>query len=180
MNAIGKGAEQVKVSPEDLLEQQLGHTIDREAFRKSRRLRLLQAIDLQPIRPGVVSLATEANQQNLNVAIASSSYHNWVDGYLSKHGILGLFNPIVCSDDAARGKPHPDIYLEALARMAIRPEQAIALEDSPNGIKAAKAAGLFAIAVPNPVSKLLDLSQADARLDTLEGVTLQDLENLRG
>ena len=72
------------------------------------------------------------------------------------------------------GKPAPDTYLAACAALEVDPSRALALEDSPNGIAAAKAAGLHCITVPNPLTAALDLSSADLRLDSLAACSLAD------
>ncbi len=77
--------------------------------------------------------------------------------------------------DTARAKPRPDLYLEALDRLELEPHQAIAFEDSPNGVTAAKAAGLVCVAVPNPMTATLALDDADLVLDSLADVPLREL-----
>ncbi|HEY0868114.1 MAG TPA: HAD-IA family hydrolase [Fimbriimonas sp.] len=175
MNAIGRGAEQVVSLPEDLLEEQLGRALDRPSFKAAHRARLLEAIHAQPIRPGVLELARACRQEGVRVGIASSSHHEWVEGHLARLGVENVFEEIVCAEDAPRGKPFPDLYLEALRRFGVASVDAVALEDSPNGILAAKSAGIFCVAVPNPASGRCDLSRSDRLVPTLEGVTLEDV-----
>lgn len=178
MNAIGRGAEQVITLPEDILEERMGITIDRPGFRAAHRRRLLEAIDRQEVMPGVRELATECRAKGIRVGIASSSFHDWVDGYLAKHGMAEVFEEVVCTDDVERGKPFPDLYLEALRRLGVEASEAVALEDSPNGIRAAKAAGLFCLAVPNPVSRFCDLSQADHQVGSVADLDVETLTRL--
>jgi beta-phosphoglucomutase-like phosphatase (HAD superfamily) len=75
----------------------------------------------------------------------------------------------------SRTKPDPELYQKALERLAVTPSEAIAFEDSANGIRAAKAAGLFCVAVPNPLTADMDLHQADLRLESLAATTLESL-----
>jgi beta-phosphoglucomutase-like phosphatase (HAD superfamily) len=82
---------------------------------------------------------------------------------------------VAADGDAARAKPRPTLYLEALDRLGVTAGEAIAFEDSPNGITAAKAAGLYCIAVPNPTTASLDVTHADLVLRSLEEVPLGDL-----
>jgi beta-phosphoglucomutase-like phosphatase (HAD superfamily) len=89
--------------------------------------------------------------------------------------LLDRFELLRCEEDAARHKPDPDLYLAALDGLGIPADEAIAIEDSPNGVRAAQAAGVFGVAVPNPVTAQLDLSHADLRLDSLEDVPLAEL-----
>jgi HAD superfamily hydrolase (TIGR01509 family) len=178
MEALGKPADQVSTHPLDLLEEQIGPLPDRAGLQDSHRRTLLDAIDAQELRPGVVGLAKECRSSGIRTAVASSSFHDWVDGYLARHGVRDLFEEVVCIEDVPRGKPYPDLYLEALHRLGVNPCDAAALEDSPNGIRAAKAAGLLCIAVPNTVTALCDLSQADKVVDSLADVDLPYLSSL--
>jgi putative hydrolase of the HAD superfamily len=83
---------------------------------------------------------------------------------------------IVAADgDVARAKPQPDLYVEALERLGLQPSEAIAFEDSVNGIRAAKGAGVFVVAVPNPITETFPLDEADLRLRSLEDVALDGL-----
>jgi beta-phosphoglucomutase-like phosphatase (HAD superfamily) len=82
---------------------------------------------------------------------------------------------VVCRDHVARGKPSPDLYLRAIRDLGVTAREAIAFEDSPNGIAAAKAARLRCVAVPNPITSTLDLSAADLRLDSLGALGLEEL-----
>ncbi|MPZ70941.1 MAG: HAD-IA family hydrolase, partial [Actinobacteria bacterium] len=88
---------------------------------------------------------------------------------------------IHCADgDHAKAKPDPHLYLAALASLGLDADQAIAIEDSPNGVAAAKAAGLFCVAVPNPITATLDLSRADVILGSLEDMPLEELLRVTG
>jgi beta-phosphoglucomutase-like phosphatase (HAD superfamily) len=95
--------------------------------------------------------------------------------HLDRFGIGGHFDAVVCREDVKRTKPDPDLYRTALQRLDVAPAEAIALEDSSNGVRAAKAAGLFCVAVPNPLTADLDLSEADLRLVSLEMMPLRTL-----
>jgi HAD superfamily hydrolase (TIGR01509 family) len=110
----------------------------------------------------------------LRLGIASSSRHRWVDGHLERLGLEG-FECVRCRDDVERAKPFPDLYLAVCACLGVEPERAVALEDSANGIAAAKAAGLRCVAVPNPMTVDLDLSAADLRLASLADLSVADL-----
>jgi beta-phosphoglucomutase-like phosphatase (HAD superfamily) len=106
----------------------------------------------------------------------SSSTNAWVAGHLERLDTVDAWACIVCANgDAARAKPRPTLYLEALDTLGVAPEAAIAFEDSPNGVTAARAAGIFCVAVPNSVTAQLDLSAADLLVESLEAVPLGDL-----
>jgi beta-phosphoglucomutase-like phosphatase (HAD superfamily) len=80
-----------------------------------------------------------------------------------------------CRDDVANVKPEPDLYLAVLDCLEVRAAEAIAIEDSPNGVAAAKRAGMRCVAIPNSITARLDLSAADVRLASLADVTLPEL-----
>ena len=82
---------------------------------------------------------------------------------------------VAANGDTGRAKPRPDLYLDALVRLELEPDEAIAFEDSPNGVTAAKAAGLFCIAVPNPITATLALDHADLVLESLADLPLPEL-----
>jgi len=97
----------------------------------------------------------------LTAAVVSSSSHHWVDGWLEKLGLIGFFQEIVCKGDAPKIKPAPDLFLEASSRLKIAPSDCLVIEDSLNGLNAAKAAGMMAWIVPNRVTAGLDFSRAE-------------------
>ena len=167
------------------LETQLGRLLDREPIRELRRQRCAGLLKAQPILPGVEDYIADAKRLSMRLGVASSSSREWVVGHLTRLGLRSHFDCIKCSDDVRRVKPDPALYQAVLDALGLRPEQAIALEDSPNGIAAAKRAGLFCIAVPNPLTCQLPLGQADLQLRSLVELPLQRLleqlqQNSRG
>ena len=84
------------------------------------------------------------------LAIASSSNPELIEVVLRAAGLRELFPVAVSSEEVARGKPAPDVYLEAARRLGVEPARCVAVEDSHNGIRSAKAAGMRVVAVPNP------------------------------
>ena len=91
---------------------------------------------------------------------------------------MNNWGAIVAADgDTERAKPQPALYLEALGALGLQPDEAIAFEDSLNGIRAAKAAGIFCVAVPNPITETFALDEADLLLDSLEELPLTELLN---
>lgn len=173
---IGRGAEQEIERPHQLLTRLTGDYVETAEKHEDRRRRILELIDREVVRPGILDLIQQAKSERLPIGIASSSKHAWVDRYLERLGLTESFQTIVCADDVNRAKPFPDLYLELARKLGAEPEFTVALEDSPNGIAAAKAAGMFAVVVPNPVTTLLDVSQADLRIDDLAE---WDLDRLR-
>jgi len=105
----------------------------------------------------------------------SSSPRAWVVGHLDRLGVTDRFDAITTADDVTCVKPYPDIYLASATALGVRPDEAIALEDAPNGLLAAKQAGLFCVAVPNLLTSQLPLDHADLRITSLADVPLESL-----
>jgi HAD superfamily hydrolase (TIGR01509 family) len=160
----------------DELDALLVSPCDREAVEVTRRRREAELLELEQLRPGVRRLLDDATSRGLALAIVSSSAHSWVQSNLLRLGLDQGWSALVCADgDTTRCKPSPALYREALELLGVEAEEAIAIEDSPNGVAAARAAGIFCVAVPNPVTSVLDLSNADLLVDTLEELSLDDL-----
>ena len=102
-----------------------------------------------PWIPGALD-AVRATAELFTLGLASSSNRELIDLALEAGGIAPLFRATVSSEEVARGKPAPDVYLEAARRLGVAPEACVAVEDSHNGIRSAKAAGMTCVAVPNP------------------------------
>jgi len=133
----------------------------------------------QPVLPGVMDYLQEAKRLGLKLAIGSSSSHSWVDTHAKRLGIFRYFDEVICSDDvpAGRTKPKPDLFLMALKQLNIQKNEAIVFEDSPNGVQAARAAGIFVVAIPNPVTSLLSMEGADLTVKSLAQLPLHELLN---
>ena len=157
------------------LEQRSGHSIDRQLTLSYRQQRELELIQDEPVMPGVREYLEGARRLGLGVGLASSSSCDWVVGHLERLGLIGYFDAIAAGDDVTLTKPDPALYLTAVEWLGVNPGQAVAFEDSLHGLIAAKRAGLYCVAVPNQVTRHLDLEQADLRLDSLAEMSLVDL-----
>jgi HAD superfamily hydrolase (TIGR01509 family) len=142
------------------------------AARRSRRDRLVE--DLRPL-PGVVTWIEAARVRGLALAIASSSPRSWVEGHLIRIGLGSAFELLMTSDRVARVKPDPELYCRALEELGVAPERALAIEDSPNGVQAAKGAGLYCVAVPGPMTRDLSFHAADLVIGSLAQADLDDI-----
>ncbi len=171
---VGGGAAS-SFNPFDYLAELLGREIDREAVRARQNKRSLSLIAQQPILPGVMDYLNDAKRMEMKLAIASSSPHYWVDPKLERLEITGYFDVILCADDVTLTKPDPELYLSALAALDVPAEEAIVLEDSPNGVLAARRAGIFCVAVPNPMTRQFTFDQTDLMLDSLADMTLEEV-----
>lgn len=128
--------------------------------------------------PGVVTLLAALRTRGLRTAVASSSRRATVLRALERLEITGQFDATAGGDEVARGKPAPDVYLLAAQRLGARPEACAALEDSPNGVRAAKAAGMACIAVPSALTRQLDFAAADLVVGSLDEITVDSITAL--
>jgi len=136
-----------------------------ELFEEMRKIMIgLLQLQVQG-RPGAIELVDRLRGR-VPLALASNSGRQIVDTALATARLTEAFDAIVTADDVKDGKPAPDIYLLACERLGVRPEDSLALEDTPSGIAAAKAAGLACIAVPQFAET--DVSEADRVIDSLE------------
>ncbi|HEY6069030.1 MAG TPA: HAD family phosphatase [Gaiellaceae bacterium] len=158
------------------LEELVGRPLDRDQIARERREREHGLADLEDLRPGVEEYFSEAERLGLKTAVVSSSDTAWIERHLGRLGRLERLDAIVAANgDTGRAKPRPDLYVEALERLGLEPAEAIAFEDSPNGIRAAKAAGVACVAVPGPTTATLALDEADLVLESLADVPLAEL-----
>ncbi|MDX6504364.1 MAG: hypothetical protein QOE29_1489 [Gaiellaceae bacterium] len=161
------------------LEELLATEVDRTAVEEAQRIRSLALSGGLPFLPGVLDYLAAARERDIHVAIVSSATSEWIQSHLERLETADGWACIICANgDAERAKPRPTLYLEALDLLGVAPHAAVAFEDSPNGIAAARAAGLFCVAVPNPVTAQLDLSAANLRVESLEQVPLVRLLEL--
>ena len=157
------------------LRERTGEPLELAEVDALERLYYQEATAMQQLLPGVERYLADARQLGLKTAVASSSPSTWVTDHLEGFGIRDHFDAILCREDVNRTKPDPELYQKALERLSVPSAETIAFEDSANGIQAAKAADLYCVAVPNPLTADLDLSAADLRLESLDAVPLPAL-----
>jgi len=165
-------------SPMDHLEELVGQPLDREALNAHRYEHELALIEAEELRPGIVDYLAAARQYSLKRAIVSSSRRWWVDMHIARFEEAVGWDAICTADgDAGRAKPAPTLYVEALGLLEVKAEESVAFEDSPHGVRAAKAAGIFTVAVPNEVTRELglDAAGADLVLDSLADLSPDEL-----
>jgi HAD superfamily hydrolase (TIGR01509 family) len=168
------GSSTIGFHPQHHLEERLGRPLPKEVLdhRVGRRTELVLA---EKLLPGVVERIDEAKALGLKVGVASSSSTEWVRGHLARLGILERFDCMRCRDDVSNVKPEPDLYLAVLDCLGVPASEAVAIEDSPNGVAAARRAGMRCVAIPNSITARLDLSAADVILASLADITLPEL-----
>ena len=160
-----------------LLEEAVGRSLDHDALIEQRRVRKDALTDANPVLPGVVELLDQAERLGLAAGVASSSPISWVGRHLDRLGLHQRFGAVRTSDDVARAKPWPDVFLAAAGALGVRPHRTVVFEDSHHGVVAAKEAGMFCVAVPNRITADLDFSAADLVVDSLTEIDLTDLRS---
>lgn len=133
---------------------------------------LLAAI---PPLPGVVDYLKSAREMGIKLGISSSGTSDWVRGNLERLQLSDYFEAITTQEEVQLTKPYPYLFEKTTKKLGLFPYQVIAIEDSPLGVTAAQAAGIFTVAVPNAVTCDMNLSHADMVLASLAEVSLPDL-----
>jgi len=169
------GTTQSDFDPRRELERLVKKSLNWEEIEIKRQFTENALIEAQPILPGVEDYLRDARRLGLKMGIASNSPSTWVTKYLARHGLQDYFDTLSTSDYVPHLKPDPALYLSALSGLRVEADQAFALEDSPLGIRSAKRAGLYCVAVPNELTCKLDLSQADFQVDSLGDMPLEEL-----
>ena len=170
---IGGGTDRFDVYQH--LEDTVGMRLNRDAIQRSQHDRYEALARSSPLLPGVLEYIKDAGSLGLKLGVASSSTRAWVEENLAERGLLAHFHCVVTREDVDNIKPNPDLYVVALSRLGTSPDRAVAIEDSQNGVAAAKGAGMFCVAVPNQMTMDMPLENADLRLGALSEMRLQTL-----
>ncbi len=134
----------------EILHEEFGPDFDVDSYLDDAGHRFHEGLDLENIlKTGVVEILDHLDALGLPRAIATSSPHQAVETHLSPSGVLGRFNAVIARGDYERGKPAPDPFLNAAKALGVAPEDCLALEDSYAGIRAAHAAGMMTVMVPD-------------------------------
>lgn len=140
-----------KTLAQRLLADTFGKDFDYDLVKKTRIRLMNEYVDENGVqaKEGVRELTDYLKNAGIKTAIATATNYTRTDDYLRRAGVRGCFETIVCACDLPHGKPYPDVYLYACEKLGVTPENSIALEDSPNGVKSAHSAGLRVICVPD-------------------------------
>jgi HAD superfamily hydrolase (TIGR01509 family) len=177
--SIGRPPGASDFDPVLALQRLVGRELDVEALRREGEQAKRDQLPHE-LMAGADALLAQARARGLRTAIVTSNDSANVRRHLQRAGSTFAFDALVSAEgDGARGKPSPALYLEAVAVLGVDRSRAIAFEDSPNGIAAAKAAGLICVAVPNALTRgQPGVGEADLVLESLEQVDLDELERL--
>jgi HAD superfamily hydrolase (TIGR01509 family) len=131
------------------IHDRLGAELDPDEINRRVVARMLELLgEGPPLLPGAAD-AVRYLAERWPLGVASSANRPVIDAVLAGSGLAGLFSATVSSEEVARGKPAPDVYLAAAEALGVEPSSAVAIEDSANGLRSAAAAGLLVVAVPN-------------------------------
>jgi HAD superfamily hydrolase (TIGR01509 family) len=160
------------------LEAIIGRKLDWTHLSPRREARNWELTLGQPVLPGIKELMLTMKQAGARIGVASNSGFGWVNDGLERLGLRGLVETIVTRDMVINPKPAPDVYLKAAETLQIDSRSSVALEDSEPGSRAAKAAGMRVIAIPNQFSEHQDLSVADLIVPSASALSLERLISL--
>lgn len=156
----------------------MGASCNKEEIEAKAKSIVLAKMTSPQAREGVEDYLEEARTSGYKIALASSSSKEWVTNYLRTLELLHYFDHIITSDDVVQVKPAPDLYLKAIEALKINAAEAIAFEDSLNGLQAAQAAGVKCVIVPNPVTEGLDFKNHHARITSMAEKSLSEVVSL--
>jgi HAD superfamily hydrolase (TIGR01509 family) len=160
------------------LELMLGRKLDWSQILPGREARNWELTLQAKILPGIDLLFHNAKERGLPIGVASNSGHGWVEEGLKRLGLRPMVDTIVTRDMVMNPKPAPDVYLKTVQTLRIEPNRAVALEDSEPGCRAAKQAGMKAVAIPNQFSERQNFNVADLIVESAEALDLRSLEEL--
>nr|WP_207952115.1 HAD family hydrolase [Paenibacillus turpanensis] len=165
----------------DYIRKELGDSADYTAIRERARLKYKERMIHPVLRDGVADYLQASKQLGLRIGLASSSSREWVEGYARQTGIFDYFEVVRTKEDVEKVKPDPALYRKAVEALGIDPSEAVAFEDSLNGLRAAKGAGLHCVIVPNEVTSHLPFEQYSLRLSSMSERSLEEvLQHIQG
>jgi len=168
------GSDYNAFDPRRTLEERCGRRLDWDRLDAERRSGCLEVISGQSPLPGICRLLEEAHELKLRCAIASSSPSEWVSGHLQRVGLLKRFDFISCAENGCPPKPSLEVYLRALRGLGVSSTEALAIEDSPNGVRATERAGIRCVVVPIQLTRKMRFPEQVKVLGSLEEFSLKE------
>jgi putative hydrolase of the HAD superfamily len=156
------------------LEALTGLTFDWDEMESQRRERESVLRTSLETLPGVRERLTEARTLGLKTAIASSSPRWWIDSWMEQLALRPHFDHFSTVDDTGKVKPDPSLFLHAAEKLGAQPHEVVIFEDSLNGLRAARAAGMRCVVIPGPMTRHLDFEGAWRQMQSLQNFTLAD------
>ena len=174
------GSDHGQFDPMQHLDNLLGRKLDWRTITPRTQVRIHELLTNQDTLPGVREMLVLAGEEKIPCAVASSSSMEWVGGWLERLELRHHFEVVRTRDHVERIKPHPDLFLAAAAALEVPPGNAIVFEDSENGLRAAQAAGIHCVAIPNGITGAGEFVGAAMRLNSMHEAQLADLRGLFG
>ena len=144
------------------------------SYQLENKIKVLQGLDIEPIE-GIKELLIKLKDEDIPIAVASSSPRKFIEEVLIKFNLIDYFQYIVSGEEVVKGKPSPDIYIEAAKQLGVDTKHCVVIEDSRNGVTAAKKAGMKCIGYKNINSGNQDLSQADMIIESIKEIDLKNI-----
>ncbi|MCI3923230.1 HAD family phosphatase [Paenibacillus sp. TRM 82003] len=166
-------------NPYEYLKTHKNLPIDLDEFRVHIHGRHAALMEREQVRPGVVETLKAAKDAGLKIGLASSSPLEWVQKYLNQLQLTSYFECFRTADHVENVKPDPELYIQAIQALGVEPQEALAIEDSPNGSKAALAAGMHCIVTPNSITEFLAFDPALPQVPDLASIAFEDLISLK-
>lgn len=158
------------------LERLCGHEVDRAAVKEAQVSIYWRLLGEQPLREGIHEWISDAESIGLRLGVASCSKTTKILKLMEPYELHHKFEYLATGDSILKLKPDPEVYLLALERLGVSADEALAIEDSPNGVMAAKSAGIFCVCVPNGMTAgLAFMREPDMRLTSLADIRLADV-----
>ncbi|EAD0598855.1 HAD family phosphatase [Listeria monocytogenes] len=149
--------------------------INRQDFEAETQATFIENSKSLPAKEGVESFIRELKERGLKLALATSSQRPKPLYHLERLGLLGYFDAIITAEDVTRIKPEPDLFLEALRALDVKPSETLIVEDSRNGLLAGNSAGVHVLVIPNEVTKHSDLTPNYLERESLAEVDLTEI-----
>jgi putative hydrolase of the HAD superfamily len=156
------------------LAELVGEGFDPVAVQRAKHALEVELLATTVVRDGIVAWLDEAEAAGIAIGLASSSPRGWVDDHLARLGLTERFATVQTRTEVGVTKPDPAAYLAACGSLGAAPAESLAVEDSANGVAAARGAGMATVAFPNPITVGLDLSAADLVVGDLAEWTIEE------
>lgn len=164
----------------EYLNEQLKEKFDKHALKEKVKILHKEKMKIPEARDGVKEYLQEAREMGLKIALASSSSKEWVIPFLKELQIRDYFEVIKTTEDVEKVKPDPALYRVAIEDLGVDSSEAVVFEDSLNGLKAAIAAGLTCVVVPNDVTRNLPFENHHLRIESMKDKSLKEvLQNIK-
>ena len=165
-------------NPFNYLDECMGRKMDRDVVGRQVDKRHHKLLELATLRPGVIDYLAHARELKLSIGLATSSPLSWITPYFDRFELHKYFDSITTADEVAKVKPDPELYLKSLVKLGVAGAETIAFEDSLNGLKAAKAAGLHCVVVPNPSTQHFPFENHNLMMSSMGEKALVEVINL--